>query len=514
MENVIQKHIDSLKKKRMKSALSLLSDNEDKVKKDKLKIKIENQYKYDNWLLYISSIKLENEYFPILEKEIDLYNLLKLKIAYGQRFKHLCDSKHPLIYQLLKKLKINDSDIEKIIMNLSFNNVEILEYSILFEEEIELEKIQDKIDILAKDSSYGTIISHSAKMTHPSCRYPKIVYKGVFKKDGFLRTGNNKVEFDMQINAIKLKVFKFLSLRYKGITLKDYIESNNSNILVELFKVSNERANSWIKLFSLCLTSQDYRTDRFIKQVYFPIEDNYHVLSLLHPSGLIFELKEKIDFLNRRSADRYIAKKKKADNEYLNIDFYTVPNLTETKYGGEHPKNISGLNNKYQSHYLLYSMPPTLDKREIHFPKIDFFKNSISIWEFKETFFSLHYLYKRDYPRNMDVRNERDSYYGEIIDNIIERMYAVREVSMNQYYEKNSKLKHHQKVWLIQSKAYRTEREEDDEWLAKLLKEIARWIISVGYKKVLGKKEHIKFGNGEYLYLLQLLEEHKESFRW
>ena len=512
MENVIQKHIDSLKKRHVKSALSLLSNDEDKSKKDKLKIKTENQYRYDKWLLHISSIQLENEYFPILEEEIHLYDLLKLKVAYGQRLKHLCDSNHPLIYELLKKLKINDSDIEQIIVNLSLINIETLDYSILFEEEIELEKIQDKIDTLAKDSSQGTIISHSAKMTHPSCKYPKIVYKGVFKKDGFLRTGNKKVEFDMQINASKLKVFKFLSLRYKGTTLKEYIETNNKGILVELFNISNERANSWIKLFSSCSTSQDYRTDRFIKQVYFPTKDNYHILSLLHPSGLIFELKDRINFLNRHSSDRYIVKKKKADNEYSNIDFYTVPNLTETKYGGDHPKNISGLNNKYQSHYLLHSMPPTLEKREIHFPKIDFFKNSINIWEFKETFFALDNIYKTNY-NNINIREGRDYRYGEIIDRIIDKMWAIRSVSKEQYYEKNSKLKHHQKVWLLNNEDYQVAREKDDEWLDKVMKEIARWVIDVGYKKVIGKKEHIKFGKAEYLHILTLLKKYKEALR-
>jgi len=511
MENVIQKHIDSLKKKRIKSSL-LLYDEEDKKKRDNLKIKIGNKYEYGKWLLHISSVKLDNEYFPILEEEIDLYALLTLKIFYGQRLKQLCDVKHPLIYEFLRKIKIDDSDIEKIISNIGQIKIETLDYYLLFEEELELEKIESRIDILAQDSSQGTIISHSAKMTHPSCRYPKIIYEGKFRNDGFLRTGNNKVDFDMQINAVKLKVFKFFSLKYKGVSLKEYIANDNYNIFVELFNVSEEKSKFWIKKFSSCLRSQDYRTDRFIKQVYFPADSSYHVLSLLHPSGLTFKFKDKIDYLNKYSSDRYIANKKKKEDKYSNIEFATVPNLTEIKYGGEHPKNISGLNNKYQSHYLLNSMPPVLESRDIHFPKVDFFKNSISIWEFKSIFFSLHYLYKRDYPKNMEIRDERDGYYGEIIDSIIERMYAVREVSTKQYYEKNSKLKHHQKVWLIE--AYKEERENDDDWLEKLIKEIARWIVSVGYKKVVGKKEYIKFGNGEYLYLLQLLEEQKESFRW
>jgi folate-dependent phosphoribosylglycinamide formyltransferase PurN len=92
-------------------------------------------------------------------------------------------------------------------------------------------------------------------------------------------------------------------------------------------------------------------------------------------------------------------------------------------------------------------------------------------------------------------------------------MYAVREVSLEQFYEKNSKLKHYQKVWLIQSETYKKEREKDDAWLEKLLKEIARWIVSVGYKKVIGNKEYIKFGKAEYIHILALLENYKEDFR-
>ena len=159
---------------------------------------------------------------------------------------------------------------------------------------------------------------------------------------------------------------------------------------------------------------------------------------------------------------------------------------------------------------LLYSMPPTLEQRKIHFPKINFFKESIKVGEFKETFFALHNIYKTDYS-NINIREGKDYRYGEIIDRIIDKMWAIRNISKEQYYEKNSKLKHHQKVWLCHE--YEDEREKDDVWLEKIMKEIAGWIIDVGYKKVVGKKEHIKFGKGEYLHVLNLLEQHKEALR-
>ena len=47
MDNVIQKYIDSLRKKRIKSSL-LLYDEEDKLKRDELKIEIGSQYEYSD----------------------------------------------------------------------------------------------------------------------------------------------------------------------------------------------------------------------------------------------------------------------------------------------------------------------------------------------------------------------------------------------------------------------------------------------------------------------------------
>jgi len=379
----------------------------------------------------------------------------------------------------------------------------------------------------SKRAGQISISTHPCTFSHPSARknkngYVTSIIANVEKRDdGLLRTGNIVVQSDALGNAAALDVHKFLTLIMPdGKELIEHIKEETP-LAISLLTMNNKSYNELRDEFlAMVSTSTESVTSSKIKQVYFPVEDGYHQLSILTNSGMLFELRKRLNKI-RFGADEEekehlkALRAKKRNSEFSEDEYREVFGLTTIGYGGTKPQNISVLNSRNGGKaQLLNSMPPILELRDIHFPKVDFFKNSISVWEFKSTFYSLHFLYKKNYPRNMEIRDERDGYYGEIIDGIIERMYAVREVSTEQYYEKNSKLKHHQKVWLIKSESYKKEREKDDEWLETLLKEIARWIVNVGYKKVVGKKEYIKFGNGEYLYLLSLLEKHKESFRW
>ena len=368
--------------------------------------------------------------------------------------------------------------------------------------------IRSKIDQLAIDCSQGTIISHSVKMTNPTCKYPKIFSTGTYKSDGFIRSGNSSVDFDMHINATKLKVFKFLSLKYKGETLLEHISNNNINIFMALFLVPEDKATSWISSFLSCVHNSDLRTNRLVKQTYFPFMQDYHLLSLLQPSGLTFSLKEKIDFINDRSPKAYLGEKLKKEGKFSEVGFSSISNLTITKHGGDHPKNISGLNNKFQSYYLINSLPPSTEKRFIHFPKTNFFTESFRYRECREIFHALHKILKTDY-NNINIREGRDSHIQELVDRIIDKMWAVRSVATVQYHEKTSKLSKHQKIWL--GDEFKQEREETDAWLDKLAKEIASWIIR-SYEKTMGKQA-IKLGKEELLKIAEIVADNKEALR-
>ena len=110
----------------------------------------------------------------------------------------------------------------------------------------------------------------------------------------------------------------------------------------------------------------------------------------------------------------------------------------------------------------------------------------------------------------MDVRAR----YSEIIDDLIEnlvitKMWQVREVAEEQYYEPNSQLSPHQKTWLLGSVE---ERFENDDWLDELILEISNWILS-SYRKIVGEEKFTRLGEVEHLDLITKIQEHKENLR-
>ena len=529
MQNKIKDHIDALFKVRLKEAIDtelnriknnsalLIDKKEEKQLKNKIKKKIKEhlskQYKYSSIFSKMLSQDFDGSYFPSNQDEDDLFKLLNLEVLYKRTLKSACDDDHPIVQKLLEDLQIDKALIGNYIDRIKRYNSEPIEFYSLFQEELintnyRIDSICETIDKLSEDSRHGSIVSHPAKMTNPECKFPKIFSTSSAQPDGFVRSGNTESRFDMHINAVNLKVFKFLSLQFRKRPLLDYIRENNSLVFKQVFGVSESRAKTWINNFARCTNNQDTKTNKYIRQVYFPVKDNYHLLSLLTSSGTVFNLKEKIDQTNDRSPAAFSGKKFRKNNEYSKIKYSTILNLTVTRHGGEHPKNISGLNNKYQSYYLLQSTPPSIKKRNIHFPKHNFFKESFRYYEYREVFDALHNLFKTDY-NNKRIREGRDYRLQDLMDLIIDKMWAVRSVCKEQYRPKESRLKSHQQIWLCDD--FQISRELEDSWLDKLCEEISRWVIQT-YEKLLGKQAY-KLGESERLHAHAIVSNNKEALR-
>jgi len=78
-----------------------------------------------------------------------------------------------------------------------------------------------------------------------------------------------------------------------------------------------------------------------------------------------------------------------------------------------------------------------------------------------------------------------------------------------QYFETSSNLKNHQKIWLCDE--HSEEREESDQWLDKLCKELTIWIIR-SYEKIMGRQA-IKLGESERAEIAALITQNKEALR-
>lgn len=394
----------------------------------------------------------------------------------------------------------------------SMSDDEILKLKEECEELYSLEKWLPSASSRAGQISVST---HPCTFSHPSARKNKngdvtpIIAEIERKDDGFLRSGNVKVESDALGNAAALDVHKFLNLVMSdNQKLIEHIEKE-SEFVKSLLNIKSASYQSLRDGFlQMKSSSKILVTSTKIKQVYFPVESDYHQLSILSNSGIMYHLKKQIDTLRFSDEVKEIREKRKK-GEYSDKAYREIYNLTTIGYGGTKPQNISVLNSQNGGKtYLLSSMPPVLNKREIYFPKRNFFEDSLKFWEFSEIFDALYRVYSVDY-NNVNIRNSRIYRYEQLMNKLIEKMWNIRSVSLEQYYEKNSKLKSHQKIWLCHE--YEEQRESEDDWLDKLEKEITRWIVN-SYEKRINKKG-FKLGTEEVLDIAKVVHEHREVLR-
>ena len=160
---------------------------------------------------------------------------------------------------------------------------------------------------------------------------------------------------------------------------------------------------------------------------------------------------------------------------------------------------------------MLLSVPPVLARREIRFPRINFFRESIRYFHIREPLERLHGIFKTGLdsviPRK-NIESGRDNRIEEILDTIILRMAVLRSISSEQYYEKSSNLPEHQKIWLLDSN--KNKRDESDEWLNTLSNEISRW-IGEAYKRQI--KNPVILGTAEANYIEEIIKKNKEALR-
>lgn len=367
----------------------------------------------------------------------------------------------------------------------------------------------------ARRAGQISMATHPCTFSHPSARKNKngyvssVIAKAERLADGFLRTGNVVVETDALGNAAALDVYKFLTLKMSdGQQLLAHIQQETAlaenllNIETSSYQVLKQG------FLAMADGAKENITSSKIKQVYSPVNDDYHQLSVLSNSGMIYQLKKRIDRM-RFSEEAKEMRELKRKNEYAKNGFAELYGLTTIGYGGTKPQNISVLNNQNGGKaHLLLSLPPSLSKRDVCFPKNNFFTESLRYYECREQFHALYEILKTDY-NNIKIREGRDYRLQEIIDKIIDRMWAVRSVASEQYLDPSSQLKAHQKIWL--SANTEQEREETDQWLDKLCKETSQW-ISQSYSKVMGKQA-IKVGDNLRIKINEMVEQNKEALR-
>ena len=356
----------------------------------------------------------------------------------------------------------------------------------------------------AKRVTQLSMVSHPSKFSHPSAKTSSVIAQAKQINDGYLRSGNVSYPLDVFGNAAAMDVFKFLSLPLtEKLTVLDGFERQEESLKTLLVGADLDFETLSTEFLKIKATDTSVKTDHLVKQVYFPIEQaEYHLLSVLTPSGLITRLKQSIDTI-RFSEETKQAKELRRKNEHHEIGYADIFDLTITAYGGTQPQNVSVLNSQNAGRaYLLSSCPPMLEKRAIRLPKTDFFAQCLYRKNYQESFIQLHKFMQLDL-NNDDIRTAIRNIIQFVIDQILvlaskTREYSVEGWSNQDYYASLPKL---QRIWL--DKIYQTERDEDSDWRDELSREIARWILR-SYEKVIS--DAYKLGTDEILDVKQRVE--------
>lgn len=343
----------------------------------------------------------------------------------------------------------------------------------------------------AKRAKQLNVVSHPAKFSHSAAQTSSVIAQAEYRNDGLLRYGNVvDIELDVFGNAAAMDVYKFVSLSLQdGLTVLQHLEQKTDVIQqqFDLPTVSFEELHSGLMAVKQDNDPQVFTSGK-VKQVYFPVESEekgYHLLSVLTSSGLIYELKQRINKM-RFSEEIKQAREDRKSNEFNPNGLHEIYGLTGIGFGGTKPQNISALNSQNGGvAYLLKSMPPELDKRDIRLPKRDFFNEVLWTKAFDWAFKQLDYLLNKDWKNTFEIRNQRDAVFQEAIYQAAELVWRIREIlpgwSESDTYQNLPAWQAH---WLDQ--LFEDQRIEADEYLDLAMGGFSQWFLNAfeAYLKV------------------------------
>jgi len=149
-----------------------------------------------------------------------------------------------------------------------------------------------------------------------------------------------------------------LRLRSEGKWFFEYIVEREEAIF-SAFSSDTTKIADWIDGLSKALLVKEVRSHSLAKQIYFPVEESYHLLSPLYASCLSQEITNKIrhQLFSENAKDARDARKNSQPSDLPIVNF---PKLGIVEYGGSQPQNISRLNLERGGRgYLLNCQPPT-----------------------------------------------------------------------------------------------------------------------------------------------------------
>ncbi len=326
--------------------------------------------------------------------------------------------------------------------------------------------------------------THVAKLSHSSSGASSLYDEIDTKINGYVTTSNlrNIVVDGAYPDAFFSKQAKFFLLKKNGILLGQELLAGNSTLLRE-FSEDDHELNRWIRGFQRNLTPS-IKSDALAKQIYFPVGNEYHLLTVLVSSSISQSIHrnyfEKSARVSRDKIYKIVEKEKYSDSV-----FGRLTNVAKLSTVASQPQNVSVLNGSRAGNLSLLCCQPPIWQSQIKppiFKKSLFFEPSI-YWQAKDDI---------DYLRDFLIRFDRieisikdpkrlkwiGQWVGNIIDELLFYIGSIQNLPAGWSVAAGAKLKsEHQYLLdpLREDEDFQTKRENTD-WSSVVCKDFADWL--------------------------------------
>jgi len=297
-----------------------------------------------------------------------------------------------------------------------------------------------------------SLSTHPIKLTHSSIsRATNICFnKSVCDNKYFSTSSISIIQLDVGYPNAGLVPLGKLLLFLHDKKLIEEIPTIADFKIFKTFAKNEEQYKKWIKGFSLYYRIHTLASHFLAKQIYFPIDDSYHMISPLVSSSLEHAIYEKVQY--SKSKDRKKCRDKKRDGKYYHEISVWYPSLAVLKATGSNHSNASLLNgNRGGRRYLFPSTPPQWESTlnpPLNYTSLFRGEYERRVW--KQTKELQEYLLKiKDNNPNMYIRDNVRRNINWIIDTLFNYVAEIQNLKeLSGWSQEEGRLKESHRLWL------------------------------------------------------------------
>jgi CRISPR-associated protein Csy1 len=415
-----------------------------------------------------------------------------------------------------KNLKKEQKKIEKI--KVTHNNKKILEgYYNEFRKNDWIKDSSTRLNLIERKNNFHNIwvcralilgegvypATHIAKLTHSSSGASSVWDKTITNNGQYVSTASlpRKIIDGAYPDAALSKVVKFLMLTHNGCMLADELNNGNKDTLIGI-AYNEEELSEWIKGFQRILNPKP-NSDTLAKQVFFPVYDNYHLLTVFKSSSLLQAIYDS-HFEKTAKKNLEVFKNSRDQGKYHQGEYKQPVNVARISTTLSQPQNVSVLNGKRGGNIRLFSTQPPIWQRQLTPPikNYSFFYAGFSYQRIKVNLEYLKDFLLRFEQIDLSIKNPKkkkwiDDWVSNIIEEILFYAASIQNLSSGWSNTENIKLKLEHQYFLDPYRddvVFQNGRQSTD-WQSVICSDFANWFngrLKGKDKKFTPQREHTR----------------------